>query len=63
MAVSQVGQCMKPVSETELARQDILRNKQIEFSKKIVRTDVRKPTDVMKKIKFVGSAPPVATLR
>jgi len=54
---------MKTETETELARQDILRNKQIEFSNKIVRTDVRKPTDVMKKIKFVGSAPPVATLR
>jgi len=44
---------MKPVTETELARQDILRNKQIEFSKKIVRTDARKPADVMKKLKFV----------
>ena len=46
---------MKPVTETELARQDILRNKQIVFAKKIVRTDAKKPTDVMKKLKFVGS--------
>jgi len=47
---------MKHTTETDQARADIIRNKSVILPKVLKRVITKKPTDVMKKLKFVVRA-------
>jgi len=47
---------MKSVSETELARADIIRNESVILPKVLERVVTKKPSNVMAKLKFVVRA-------